>query len=95
MSPGRVIPSSEGQQRLQTWHSPILSLHFLAKSYSLILPEVQGMHLATEKVHLYIFFRIKHLGHAELLHGTVGPMPTAEAPADNTKKSLRFPNLFF
>ena len=92
MSPGRVIASSEGQQHLQTWHSPILSLHFLAKSYSLSLPEVQGVHLAAtgqHKVHLYLFFRVGHLGHPESLPSTVGSVPTAEAHASNTEEKKK------
>lgn len=89
VSPGRVIPSSEGQQHLRTWHSPILSLRFLAKSCSLSLPEVQGVHLAAagrQKVHLYGSFRVKSLGHPESLHGTGRSMPVAEAHASSTKE---------
>lgn len=69
---------------------PVLA--FLGKELSLHLLEVQVVHLAAagqQKVHLYVSFRVKHLGHPESLHGAVGSMPMAEAHASNMKEGKK------
>lgn len=53
----------------------------LAKSQSLSVPDAQGVCLAAaghQKVKQDVSIRVKHPGHPDTLHSTVGPMSRAE-----------------